>query len=104
MVHNNVVEKIKLLAFKMVYRKMKEGQIVNVHGVNFSLIWRRGHWQRQPVVVSVSQDTSWPVDGAQQCNEKNIISCQNGILKRETRANLTCAHGHSFSLLWRRRH
>jgi hypothetical protein len=45
----------------------------------------------------VGRDISRPMDGAQQCNWKNkIISCQNDILKRETRANY---HLHSLSQL-----
>jgi hypothetical protein len=69
MVHSNVIEKIKLLAVKMVFTQMKGWGILTCACSRFiSLLWTTEHWWLRPVVVSVSQDISWPGDGAQQCN------------------------------------
>ena len=54
MVRSNVIEKIKLLVAKMVFRTGKGGRILTcAHGRRFSLLRRRGRWWRRPVVVSV---------------------------------------------------
>jgi hypothetical protein len=69
MVNSNVIEKIKLLAAKIVFKKGKGGHILTcAHGNSFSLLWRRGLWWQRLAMVSVGQDINWPVDGAQQRN------------------------------------
>jgi hypothetical protein len=85
--HSNVIEKIKLLAAKKVIWKGKGRHVLTCTCSRFfSLLWMKGRWRRRPVVVSVSQDISWPGDGAQQSNRKNkIISCKKLNLKRERR-------------------
>jgi hypothetical protein len=62
MVHSNVIEKIKLLAAKMVFKKGKGGNILTcAHGNSFSLLLRRGRWWQWLAMVSVGQDINWPV-------------------------------------------
>jgi hypothetical protein len=62
MVHSNVIEKIKLLAAKMVFKKGKVGNILTcAHGNSFSLLLRRGRWWQWLAMVSVGQDINWPV-------------------------------------------
>ena len=73
MVHSNVIEKIKVLAVKMIYWKGKGGQILTcANGHSFSLLWRRGRLRRRLTIVFVGGDINWPVDGEQQCNWKKI--------------------------------
>jgi hypothetical protein len=60
-VHSNVIEKIKTLAVKMVFTKMKGwGTLACACSRFFSLLWRRERWQRRPVVVSGAKISAGP--------------------------------------------
>ena len=65
--------KNKIVSCQFFIKQRKGWEILTcAHDGCFSLWWRRECWWQQLVIVSVGQDISWPVDGAQQCNWKKI--------------------------------
>ena len=76
--NNNLIEKNKLLAVKKRWKASHGGEILTCTcGRCFSLLWRRGCWQRRLSIAYVDQEHCLHVDTA---NNPIVVSHRMGMI------------------------